>query len=325
MTIAGFALGASRTACYLAVALVVGGLCFVRIAWFPALRSIRGAGGEVDARHAFSRRARAFTVTGSGLGAAGTAGVLIAGNRPPTSVVWLVVELAGWLVVGGLLLSGTWPLGRSRAWRAESIVAGCAITAPALVLAGEPSSVLVAGLSMAHLLAAGIWVGGVVYLAAALPAPLGRLEPPRRADLLLATLTRFSPLALLAAIAILLTGTVHTVVALANVAALWETAFGRLIILKLLLVVALLGLGAVNRYRVIPTLRSPGSGQDARRATIVARRALALEVVAMVIVLTATSALVAAAPSPGHEEPYSYAHVDTRRSAPEGVDGDRGR
>ncbi len=296
MTIEGLALGASRTACYLAVALVLGGLCFVRFAWFPALRSIRGASGEAEARGAFVRRSRTFAVAGAGLGAAGVAGTLAVGTRSTASVIWLAVELAGWLLVGGLSLSAAWPEGRDRSPTAAAFVGGGALATLALVLAGEPSSILVGALSTGHVIGAGVWVGGVVYLAAVLPAALGRLEPPRRTDLLLASLARFSPLALLAVIAIVLTGTVHTAVVLPTVAALWRTAFGRLIILKLLLVAILLGLGGVNRYRVIPTLRSRGSGRDARRATIVARRALALEVVGMVVVLAATSALVAAAP-----------------------------
>ena len=157
----------------------------------------------------------------------------------------------------------------------------------------------------------------MVYLAAALPAALGRLDPDRQTALLAAWLARFSPLALGSVVAILLTGTVHTALLLPRASAAWDTSFGRLVIVKVLLVGLLVALGAVNRQRVIPALAGLGARRrDVRRAVFLARRALAGEVVAMALVLAATAALVGAAPSLSSPSPYAYAHVDSRRSAP---------
>ena len=47
-----------------------------------------------------------------------------------------------------------------------------------------------------HVLAASVWVGGIACLLLALPAATRRLEAGERSRLLLATLARFSPLAL---------------------------------------------------------------------------------------------------------------------------------
>ncbi len=316
MTTAGLALGASRTACYLAVALVLGGLAFVVLAWRPALRSVRPTAALGVAAAAFTRRAAGFALIGCGLGAAGTAGLLIAAPRPAVSTSWLLVELASWLAVGAWIRRTGWP-GERGGHATGPLTAGLALATLALVLAGEPPTVALGGLSILHVTAAGVWVGGVVYLAAALPAALGHLDPARQTDLLAASLARFSPLALGSVVAILFTGTVHTALLLPRASAAWDTSFGRLVVVKVLLVGLLVALGAVNRQRVIPALADRGSRpRDAWRAVVLARRALAGEVLAMAVVLAMTAALVAAAPSLNNPSPYAYGHVDSRRSAP---------
>ena len=56
------------------------------------------------------------------------------------------------------------------------------------------------------MLAASVWVGGIACLLLALPAATRELEGRERSRLLLATLARFSPLALAAVVAIAATG-----------------------------------------------------------------------------------------------------------------------
>lgn len=311
MTGTGLALGASRTATYLAVSLVLGGLLFVALAWRPALRSIAGTERLEDA---FAHRARALALVGCGLGAAGTVGLLAIGHRAPGSGFWLAVEMVSWVAVAAFILT--------RATVVETqepdlpFGFACGLAALALVLAGEPSSLFVGVVTAVHVVSAATWVGGIAYLVLALPVALGRLEGERRAALLLGSLSRFSPLAFAAVVAIVLSGAVHAAVVLPRFVDLWQTAFGRLVILKVLLVLVLVGLGAVNRNLVIPALGSGPDGGDPRPAAKLARRALAWEAVAMVAVLIATAALVAAAPTSKKSDPYPYDHVDSRRSAP---------
>lgn len=312
MTATGLALGASRTACYLAVSLVLGGFIFAAAAWRGAARA---TATSAEAEEEFARRFGALALAGCGLGVAGTGGLVALGHRAPGSGFWVLVEMVGWVAVGAFLLTRA-----SLAERHEPdlpLGLACAAATLALVLAGRPTSAFVGALTLVHVVAAAAWVGGIAYLVLALPPILRGLEREEHARLLLETLSRFSPLALGSVIAIVLTGAVHAAAVLPDLADLWGSAFGRLVIVKSLLVLFLVGLGAINRNHVIPSLRAPGPARpDPRRIAVLARRTLAWEAVAMVAVLIASAGLVAAAPSSRNPDPYPYGHVDTRRSTP---------
>lgn len=132
-----------------------------------------------------------------------------------------------------------------------------------------------------HLVAAGFWLGalaGLLYL--------GRhaSEPP-----LLQALSRFSAQARLSVVALILTGAFASWLHLPGPGALVETAWGRLLGLKLLLVALVLGLGAYNWRRLTPRVRDAGGG----RALI---RAAWGEVLVGVLVLSATAVLAGTAP-----------------------------
>ena len=130
-----------------------------------------------------------------------------------------------------------------------------------------------------HVLAASVWVGGIACLLLALPAATRQLEAPQRSRLLMATLARFSPLALACVIAIAVTGVVQAYIDVRSFEGLFHTTYGALVIVKVVLLTALIGLGWINRERMLPALRriaaaggSPGRGRragaayDARRA-----------------------------------------------------------
>lgn len=293
MTATGLALGASRTACYLALSLVLGGFLFAALAWRGAARAT-ATSAETDEE--FARRFGLLALGGCALGVAGTGGLVALGHRAPGSSFWVLVEMVSWVAVGAFLLTRA-----SLAERHEPdapLGFACASATLALVLAGEPSSPFVGALTLVHVASAAAWVGGIGYLVFALPPILRGLEGEEHARLLLETLSRFSPLAFGSVIAIVLSGAVHAAVVLPDLTDLWESAFGRLVIVKCLLVLFLVGLGAINRNHVIPSLRAPGeSRRDPRRIGVLARRTLAWEAVAMLAVLIASAALVATAPS----------------------------
>jgi copper resistance protein D len=105
-----------------------------------------------------------------------------------------------------------------------------------------------------HLLAGGLWGGGLLALASAvLPSALRDLAPPRTclADIA----RRFSTLASLALVVVLLTGVANARVQVGTVRALWATPYGRTLLAKLLLVALVLLLGAVNHYLYVPLLQ----------------------------------------------------------------------
>jgi copper transport protein len=318
---AGLALGASRTACFVAVSLVLGGLVFAARVWVPALRE---SAGEEPPDDAFARRFGALVLAGCGLGFLGTLGLMATSGRTDGSGFWVAVQSVGWVAVAGILLSRAAP--SERLEPEPPLWLACGTASLALVLSGRPTSLGIGLVTIVHVAAASVWVGGIACLVVALPVALRPLDPARRTALMLAALARFSPYAFGAVIAIVLSGTVHAATVLPSFAALWESAFGRLVLLKVLLVLALVGLGAINRNHVIPSLLGSGRRpRDPLTVALLARRVLAWEAVAMAVVLVASAALVAADPSSKKRDPYPVGHVDTRRSAPEGAVGDRGR
>jgi copper transport protein len=148
-----------------------------------------------------------------------------------------------------------------------------------------------------HVLAASVWVGGVACLLFVLPAATRRLEGPQRTRLLFATLARFSPLALTAVIAIAATGVIQAYIDVRSIDGLLHTTYGALILAKTALLLTLIGLGWVNRRRVIPALeRIIGVGEPPGSAGGLARRAIRGELALMLTVLGVTAALVSYAP-----------------------------
>ncbi len=109
----------------------------------------------------------------------------------------------------------------------------------------------------AHAAAASAWTGGVLALAIVV---LGRDRALQAASASLAVVAaRFSRLAGWCLLVVLLSGVYNAWTQLGAVGRVWTTAYGRVLTAKVLVVVVLVGLGAVNRYVVVPRL--------ARRAT----------------------------------------------------------
>ena len=148
-----------------------------------------------------------------------------------------------------------------------------------------------------HVLAASVWVGGIACLLLALPAATHRLVAPQRSRLLTATLARFSPLALGCVIAIAITGVVQAYIDVRSFEALFHSTYGALVIVKVVLLATLIGLGWINRERVLPAmLRIVGTGGSLGTAGVLARRTMRGELVAMLVVFGVTAALVSYAP-----------------------------
>ncbi len=152
-------------------------------------------------------------------------------------------------------------------------------------------------LDIAHVLAMSAWIGGLVALVLVLPAATRRLAPPDRTRLLAGALTRFSPIALGCVAVLLVTGTIQAVLHIGSWAAVLDTGFGRAVVVKAVLLGVLIGLGAVNRRRVVPALRRLAAGaQTPGAAGHLLRRMLRAEVALVVVVLGVTGALVSYPP-----------------------------
>ena len=117
-----------------------------------------------------------------------------------------------------------------------------------------------------HLVAAAAWAGSLVPLALLL-AMTGN-GTPALAAARTATL-RFSTLGIASVATLLASGIVNTWYLAGSVAALTETQYGNLLLIKIALFFAMVGVAAVNRLRLTPRLvadADPATAQRARRA-----------------------------------------------------------
>jgi len=153
--------------------------------------------------------------------------------------------------------------------------------------AAGPSSLRVVNLlgQWAHLLAVGVWIGGLAWLLAALWAR-GAAFSTRE------VVVRFSKLAGISLAVVVLTGVARTVDELGGWRRLADSGFGRALDLKLILFAGLVALGALNRYRIVP-LFTTGSR---RRAAARLRRGVGAELGLAAAVLAAAALLSQLAP-----------------------------
>ncbi|HEY3020001.1 MAG TPA: CopD family protein, partial [Solirubrobacteraceae bacterium] len=142
-----------------------------------------------------------------------------------------------------------------------------------------------------HLVAVCVWTGGLAALGLVL-AYLPRVAP-RGTALGAAVLARFSRLALLAVGVAVITGTLRAIAELADPSQLWDTAYGRSIVIKVALLCPLAALAFQNR-RVLAAIAVRGR---ANRATLrVVSRNARLELALSLGIVLVASLLVSQVP-----------------------------
>jgi copper transport protein len=154
-----------------------------------------------------------------------------------------------------------------------------------------------------HLVAAGFWVGGLFHLALALPPALSRLDGVRRARTLDRVITLFTRLAVPSVAVLLLAGLYNSWTHVGSLGELWDTPYGRTLLVKVLLVLPMLALGALNGFRLGPhanRLAAAGSGTGNAGVERGFVRSVKAEALLGVLVLLATAALVFITPARGH-------------------------
>lgn len=199
---------------------------------------------------------------------------------------WLL-QLFGLIGVGGALLMAR--DGRLLNWGVGVVAALLLAIAPALsghAAASESAPFLVASEDAVHVLAAGSWLGTLAYILLAATRLAARSPEEHRAQTLAALVRRFSPIALICASVLVLTGVLSAVTHLGAVADLWTTSYGRTLSIKVAVVLLVLGAGAYNWQRVRPAL---GTAASALRL----QRSAALELLLAMVVLGLTAVLVA--------------------------------
>ncbi|MBN9554456.1 MAG: copper homeostasis membrane protein CopD [Alphaproteobacteria bacterium] len=147
-----------------------------------------------------------------------------------------------------------------------------------------------------HLLAAGAWLGALAVLVTLLFA---RIEDDRSAASARSALAGFAVAGSIIVAVIVATGLINVwmIVGVEGALRLPTTLYGQLLIAKLLLFAAMLGLATVNRWRLTPrlALRDAGSASGGVRAL---RVSIALETSAAVLILALVAWLGTLSPQP---------------------------
>lgn len=156
-----------------------------------------------------------------------------------------------------------------------------------------------------HLLLAAIWVGGLFQLLIAIQS--------FETDTLAKIISTFSLVAFVCVGVIIATGTYSMIVQVGSLEAFFETLYGEALFVKLLLILPLLALGALN----LIITRTALAGTIAQRARAVMARfniAVALEIVFAALVILAVGVLTSAAPAKGAYDPSPKMMMQTRRA-----------
>lgn len=137
-----------------------------------------------------------------------------------------------------------------------------------------------------HVLAGSAWLGSLLVLVLVAFSVTADVDPEKRERAVASLVEVFSPVAMVGVGGAVLMGTVLSVSYLGSWPALWQTTYGRTLLIKVVLLGLTALLGAYNWRRLLPRLGTPGSaGRLFRSARI--------ELLVGALLLAATAILVA--------------------------------
>lgn len=271
----------------------------------PALGSVRSEGPAI------SRRMRRFVAIAFGIAVAGSVFALIVQSKaiPDGTTLDKVLSTLGqtrygrlWLVRIGLIAILTIVLAACGWWfmrrrQVEGIIAwivAAAVTVPFSLIAhasAQPAGRTFAVAADAlHLAAASAWIGGLAVLFVVLLPGLQSVTPEQRRRVLAIAIPRFSILALIAVATLGVTGFYAGWLHVGNLNALTGTDYGRALIVKLGLLLAVLAIAAINLFVIERKLtRSAGASIWSRRLRWTIGGELALALLILVAVGQITS------------------------------------
>ncbi len=203
-------------------------------------------------------------------------------SASPGTVRRMLVEVV-LLAATAALLWGAAQRGRRPGLDALVLTAGV-VVAVALGAhdAGQSPRWLFVPLEVVHLLAVGTWIGGLAVLALT----------ARRAGI--AVIRRFSVLALRAVLVVAVTGAWQGLAQVSSRAALADTDYGRVLAVKAAAFLAVLGLAALARFRLLPRA---GTGWKAGETPGGLRRLLAIEATGGAVIVVVAALLANTVPA----------------------------
>jgi copper transport protein len=207
------------------------------------------------------------------------------------------------------MLAAALVLRRSRGGSRQTIQVAAAAFAAALVFtpafAGHASTAgaVAVAADVAHVVAAATWVGGLAFVVVALWLALDERWP-----LATRAVPRFSTMAVVSVVVLLVAGTINGYLEIRAWRGLWDTEYGLLLLAKIALLLPLLGLGAYNNRYAVPRLRA-GVAQPAERRRFL--HTAGVELVVMVSIVAVTAVLVNTNPA-RHELAAEHAAAATQ-------------
>ncbi len=317
MTTVGVLYGAAGLFAFVALALLVGTAFFLAAWWpgagrYPAMgRLIWSAWAVLVVTTIAVLLLFGPQVTGRGLSGAVDSGLLSATLDTRVGAAVLVRLLVLSLAAPGLALllaRPAPPTPRQRAWRIGAVLSGAAALAATWSIAGHSAvgrqAAVALPVDVVHLVAMGVWLGGLVALCGVLlrsdDVPAMRSAVPS-----------FSRAALICVALLVVTGGYQGWRQVGSPTALTTTSYGWLLLGKVLLVIFLVGLGAasrswVRRHYAAPLADAAQLSNSAKRRArrgpgrqelLRFRRMVATEAGLAAVVLGVTAALVASQPA----------------------------
>ena len=205
------------------------------------------------------------------------------------------VGLSTALALVGLVLLSIGLLQPRARWARAMTIAGSVLAPLSFAFAGHTTTtspeLLVNAADAVHLTAGATWFGGLAFLV----LTLLRRGQERVPIALGGVVRRFSLLATVCVIAVTVAGVTLGWAEVRAWRALTSTTYGRILMIKVGLVVPIVLIAAYNHFRLVPAIQEAAAkGRDAFRHLL---RTVRLESLGLVVVLTLTAALVSTPPA----------------------------
>ena len=203
--------------------------------------------------------------------------------------------------IGVAIVVGALALLASRSRRLELLPLLALLLLPTVSSAGHArtSGALAIFLDVFHIAAASTWVGGLAFTILGL-----LLAGEDRWPLASRAVPRFSLLAVVSVATLIVAGSLRGYQEVKAFHGLWDTTYGRLLLVKIALVLPLLALGAYNNRYAVPRLKKQIASVVEQRRFL---RAAGTELVIMAIIVGVTAVLVTEPPAKASVTAAKYA------------------
>ncbi|MGQ0569087.1 MAG: copper resistance CopC/CopD family protein, partial [Armatimonadota bacterium] len=199
-------------------------------------------------------------IAASGLFRVASDAAAIAGGTSLVSVAWepllrvLSVSHTGhdliFRLVAAVFVTALLKPGKPVQYDGFVAILGLLLIGPVLTSHGLTEGFAGIGLSLLHILTASIWVGGLTYFGA-IYLPVVHATAP---EAVRPAAVRFSRLAFVTVAVLIATGVAQGYLYVGSPAALIGPAYGRTLLVKLIIITPLLATAAINRWRIVPRL-----------------------------------------------------------------------